>query len=748
MKKFIVDNNSVKLIFSFIFVLISTLFFDIIFSSLNLFIVVCCIFLLFFLRIPKFIIYFSILCLFNLFFKYIAISYINLLFDNSIVFHRIMSIVFSSVVFLLIFCKNIKFYRLVFAFLMFILTFIFFGDFYQFETTLQILVVSTLCFFIIFSADRIIFISDGLHIISFALCWILLFSLLTNIISLDREQIKTIGILDTKWCSTKGEFGDDYSMKSAYSYSLMRDLLNNQYRTIDVYNHSGISLDLKNIDLLLILTPTYMFSNDDIEKIVNFVKSGGKLVAISDHTDLYGHARNLNKLLRIFRVQINYDSVFSPISDKVTIDFLRLNLPRMDVKTPCSISVFTFADIFGVARNSIREMADYSRANFFGELRWTADDRLGDFVVGATVPYGLGEITIFSDSTIFSNFAIFQPGNIDLLNSLFISHGYTSRIILFFVFLFIFVLIFSFRRHGFIQYMSFISSIVIILVFSTQIKFDHNFLYREKFINVYSDYSIISESADKNIINTTHLSTLYANIARSGLFPRYSGNIIPDIIDKYSLAFVAADNIDILSSIKSGHDKLKVVVYGQSEKLFKYNLSVHDYNMDVDPEIRDIFEMNMEKSFSYINSDSHNFSAYGVDCIAAHGLLDDQTLNTWWVNKDISPFKRFILSSFYRWITNSDDIGIFKYPYVGFNSCNNGKYCSRWKFKANNKSPSINATVYSENGFVYLGARRWAFLESLNDSSFLLGAPELCDSYIVGSPFNDSWGAVSNYITQ
>ena len=74
--------------------------------------------------------------------------------------------------------------------------------------------------------------------------------------------------------------------------------------------------------------------------------------------------------------------------------------------------------VWAKARGWISEKADYSRPNFFGNFIWTSDDEVGDYFAGVTFAYGLGQISVWSDSTIFANFFIFQPKVIDILEIL------------------------------------------------------------------------------------------------------------------------------------------------------------------------------------------------------------------------------------------------------------------------------------------------------------------------------------------
>jgi hypothetical protein len=54
-----------------------------------------------------------------------------------------------------------------------------------------------------------------------------------------------------------------------------------------------------------------------------------------------------------------------------------------------------------------RELADYSHVNFFGNIFPDPYDEAGRFITIASTVYGKGRVTLFTDSTILSDFALF-----------------------------------------------------------------------------------------------------------------------------------------------------------------------------------------------------------------------------------------------------------------------------------------------------------------------------------------------------
>ena len=67
---------------------------------------------------------------------------------------------------------------------------------------------------------------------------------------------------------------------------------------------------LQDVDILIIKTPTKEFTPDEIEVVVHFVKRGGGLFVIGDHTNVFGSTTYLNPLLRRFSLSLNYDATY------------------------------------------------------------------------------------------------------------------------------------------------------------------------------------------------------------------------------------------------------------------------------------------------------------------------------------------------------------------------------------------------------------------------------------------------------
>ncbi len=169
---------------------------------------------------------------------------------------------------------------------------------------------------------------------------------------------------------------------------------------------------LATVDELIIITPTTPFSPQTIQSILQWTHSGGRLIIIGDHTNLFGHQTVLQKLTDHFRIGIRPDALFeTETNGGIYGNFLT----QFAGLTPCSVSKGVIPRLKMAAWS---ENPDYTASSFFGELDPTNDDRFGHYPVLGSKRYGLGEVSVFTDSTFFANFAINRWSSQNLLSSL------------------------------------------------------------------------------------------------------------------------------------------------------------------------------------------------------------------------------------------------------------------------------------------------------------------------------------------
>lgn len=196
---------------------------------------------------------------------------------------------------------------------------------------------------------------------------------------------------------------DSLSIKTQYSYGQLLDILD-----ADLIEDSS----MEDYDELWIITPTSPFDAVQIDRILEWLSSGKKLVIIADHTDLFGHTSVLNTLTNHLGLNINKDAIIGMQGGggKYT-NFLNSH----NGLTPSSISgrAISFMHILGYD-----DGIDYSNNSFFNDFRITGEDDLSLYTCGVVGSYGKGVFTVFSDSTLFSNFGISRPSSQAILKLL------------------------------------------------------------------------------------------------------------------------------------------------------------------------------------------------------------------------------------------------------------------------------------------------------------------------------------------
>ena len=67
---------------------------------------------------------------------------------------------------------------------------------------------------------------------------------------------------------------------------------------------------LENCDVLMVKVPTSRYDPNEIATIERFVESGGGLMLVGEHTDVFNTGVHLNDIARIFGFSFRYDCLF------------------------------------------------------------------------------------------------------------------------------------------------------------------------------------------------------------------------------------------------------------------------------------------------------------------------------------------------------------------------------------------------------------------------------------------------------
>lgn len=214
-----------------------------------------------------------------------------------------------------------------------------------------------------------------------------------------------------------------YGHMAGYNYYCIRDYLDRFY-SVSRLTQPLTAQALLDCDVLILKTPTRPFySVDELLCIRDFVARGGSLLVIGEHTDVFKTSTRLNPVTSMFGFRFRNDCLFGvdsvfeqrlvpPSPAHPVVQAIR----TMDFATSCSLDVG-----WSLGRAVVRSIglknktAEYHVNNYYPPPSDTARMRYGAFVQVWSTRHGRGRVLAFTDSTIFSNFATFEPGKSELM---------------------------------------------------------------------------------------------------------------------------------------------------------------------------------------------------------------------------------------------------------------------------------------------------------------------------------------------
>ena len=226
---------------------------------------------------------------------------------------------------------------------------------------------------------------------------------------------------DWEW-TTKKLDKEWYGSQSTYNYYSLAEYLNYFYHVDRNIDQKLSRKLLANYDVLMLKTPTESFDEQEIENIVHFVRQGGGVWLIGDHTNIFGVNHYLNFIAERFGLRFRYDTTYDLKSGTLSVyrrpkvfpHAIVQNMPPFLFATSCTLAASPLAENVIIGYGLRSRMLAYSERGFFPERLPTHDYEFGLFLQAAAVKYGKGRVAAFTDSTCFSNFYMFIPGKPEL----------------------------------------------------------------------------------------------------------------------------------------------------------------------------------------------------------------------------------------------------------------------------------------------------------------------------------------------
>lgn len=220
---------------------------------------------------------------------------------------------------------------------------------------------------------------------------------------------------------------DDFGRDHTYTYSLLKEYSNTLVNNTDMYDGTQ-QLTLPKNAIFIVKMPTKPLETKFVDYLYRWTHDGGRLLVILDHTDLYDTTQNVNPLLsHIGDIKIATDAVFDKngMPNKPHTHFLQRFFGRIDSNmtipylTGASFEKFPWtARTLATYGLSYAEHGDYSNANRFGLFNPRPQNRYAEHPSIMASPVGKGMLIIMTDSTLWSNFAMFIRPYRDLFRAI------------------------------------------------------------------------------------------------------------------------------------------------------------------------------------------------------------------------------------------------------------------------------------------------------------------------------------------
>jgi len=175
---------------------------------------------------------------------------------------------------------------------------------------------------------------------------------------------------------------------------------------------------LNEIDVFVVINLNVSFSNEELNVIRNYLKNGGSLLVLGDHTDIGGMMDPLNSLVSTYGIRYRFDSalpidqhfkwqpcyqlMYHPSTFKVRDNHL------IEISVGSCLDIETGTNPIIIGRYGLSDEGNRLNSDgaYLGDYEYTAGEQIGDIILAAESYYGDGKIIAFGDTSSFQNSAI------------------------------------------------------------------------------------------------------------------------------------------------------------------------------------------------------------------------------------------------------------------------------------------------------------------------------------------------------
>ncbi len=184
-----------------------------------------------------------------------------------------------------------------------------------------------------------------------------------------------------------------------------------------VFEETPTQSQLQEIDTLVLINNNVVFDEVGCETVWEFVKSGGTLLVLADHTDIDGQLGATNPLLAHYGIEVAFDSAI-PLDKRWSWQgcFRRLRHPihprgAADAEYRISVGASLLIDSPAVpvlvGSRAYSDPGNYeNKRAFLGDMRVSPGEQVGDVVLVAESGEAGGRVLVFGDTSCFQDSSI------------------------------------------------------------------------------------------------------------------------------------------------------------------------------------------------------------------------------------------------------------------------------------------------------------------------------------------------------
>lgn len=233
-----------------------------------------------------------------------------------------------------------------------------------------------------------------------------------------KSKAGEILLFDTKKLDWSAPDFERFGLKNLGMFGLLDDYISSYgYSARKTSTLAGA--ELKGARTLVLINLDRKLGDSEKDAVWHFVREGGSLLVLGDHTGAQVIRDPYNDLLTRVGITFEFDSA-APLQEKwgngfqlmPSTLFDGISADQLQVNIGASLSLSGSARPLVIGRFGFSDKGNKLAADngFLGNLKYTPDEKIGDLVLVAGADYGHGKVLAFGDTTSFQNGALTYSG--------------------------------------------------------------------------------------------------------------------------------------------------------------------------------------------------------------------------------------------------------------------------------------------------------------------------------------------------